>query len=81
MLGIIPLRSYKHAEFLHHEVPGMRIPERFREMMHGAEKNAAKLGVKLAQDFIKEAKSTVAGIYIMPPFRKYSVVDELLSVL
>jgi len=81
MLGIIPLRSYKHAEFLHHEVPGMRIPERFREMMHSAEKNAAKLGVKLAQDFIKEAKSSVAGIYIMPPFRKYSVVDELLSVL
>ncbi|MBI5214373.1 MAG: bifunctional homocysteine S-methyltransferase/methylenetetrahydrofolate reductase [Ignavibacteriae bacterium] len=81
MLGIIPLRSYKHAEFLHHEVPGMRIPERFREMMQHAEKNAAKLGVKLSQDFIKEAKSAVAGIYIMPPFRKYSVVDELLSVL
>ena len=81
MLGIIPLRSYKHAEFLHHEVPGMRIPDKYRTMMHGAGKDAAKLGIKLSQDFLKEAKSCVAGVYMMPPFQKYHVVDELLSVL
>ena len=81
MLGIIPLRSHKHAEFLHHEVPGMRIPEKIRDKMQNAGKDASKLGVKLAQDFIKEAKPTVAGIYMMPPFQKYHVVDELLSVI
>ncbi len=81
MLGIIPLRSHKHSEFLHHEVPGMRIPDKFREKMHGAGKEASKLGIKMAQEFIKEAKSSVAGIYMMPPFQKYHVVDELLSVI
>ncbi len=81
MLGIIPLRSYKHADFLHNEVPGMRIPEKFREKMRNADKDAAKVGVKLSMDFIKEAKSSVAGMYLMPPFQKYHVVDELLSVV
>jgi methionine synthase / methylenetetrahydrofolate reductase(NADPH) len=81
MLGIIPLRSYKHADFLHNEVPGMRIPERYRELMHRAGKDGAKKGVKLSQDFLREAKSCVAGVYLMPPFRKYHVVTELLGVL
>ena len=81
MLGIIPLRSYKHADFLHNEVPGMRIPEKFRDMMRSAGPEAARVGVKLSMDFIKEAKSAVAGIYMMPPFQKYHVIDDLLSVL
>ncbi len=81
MLGVIPLRSYKHADFLHNEVPGMRIPDRFRELMRAAGANAPKVGTKLAIDFVKEAKSCVAGIYMMPPFQKYQVVDELLGVV
>ncbi len=81
MLGIIPLRSYKHADFLHNEVPGMRIPEKFRDMMRNAGPDAPRVGVKLSMDFIKEAKSAVAGVYMMPPFQKYHVIDDLLSVI
>jgi homocysteine S-methyltransferase len=81
MLGIIPLRSYKHADFLHNEVPGMRIPEKFRDRMRSAGKDAPLVGIQLSKDFIKEAKSAVAGMYMMPPFQKYYVIDELLSVL
>ncbi|TAK52972.1 MAG: bifunctional homocysteine S-methyltransferase/methylenetetrahydrofolate reductase, partial [Bacteroidetes bacterium] len=81
MLGVIPLRSYKHSEFLHHEVPGMRIPDNIRETMRTAGNNASKVGIRLSQEFMKEAKSFVAGIYMMPPFQKYHVVDELLSVI
>ncbi|OLD61782.1 MAG: hypothetical protein AUI33_14205 [Ignavibacteria bacterium 13_1_40CM_2_61_4] len=81
MLGIIPLRSFKHADFLHNEVPGMRIPDKLRETMRSAGSDAAKVGVRLSMDFIKEGKSTVAGLYMMPPFQKYHIVDDLLSVL
>ncbi|TLY31649.1 MAG: bifunctional homocysteine S-methyltransferase/methylenetetrahydrofolate reductase [Ignavibacteria bacterium] len=81
MLGIIPLRSFKHADFLHNEVPGMRIPDKLRETMRSAGSEAAKVGVRLSMDFIKEAKSCVAGLYMMPPFQKYHIVDDLLSVL
>jgi methionine synthase I (cobalamin-dependent)/5,10-methylenetetrahydrofolate reductase len=81
MLGVIPLRSYKHADFLHNEVPGMRIPEKLREMIRSAGADAAKVGVKLSMELIKEAKPCVAGVYMMPPFQKYHVIDELLSVI
>lgn len=81
MLGIIPLSSYKHADFLHNEVPGIRIPEKVREQMRLARGDAAKIGVKLSMEFLKEAKNCVAGVYMMPPFRRYQIVDELLSVL
>ncbi|MCI0526342.1 MAG: bifunctional homocysteine S-methyltransferase/methylenetetrahydrofolate reductase, partial [Nitrospira sp.] len=33
LVGILPLRSYKNAEFLHNEVPGMQIPNAIRERM------------------------------------------------
>ncbi|HLF14568.1 MAG TPA: bifunctional homocysteine S-methyltransferase/methylenetetrahydrofolate reductase [Bacteroidota bacterium] len=81
MLGIIPLRSYKHADFLHNEVPGMRIPEKIRETIRGAGDSAAKVGIRISMDFIKEAKDAVSGLYLMPPFQKYHIIDDLLSVL
>jgi methionine synthase / methylenetetrahydrofolate reductase(NADPH) len=81
MIGVIPLRSFKHADFLHNEIPGMRIPERIREQLRSAGKEAGKVGIELSKDFLKEAKSMVAGVYLMPPFRKYYVIDEVLSVL
>ena len=33
LVGVLPLVSYKNAEFLHNEVPGMQIPEEIRERM------------------------------------------------
>jgi homocysteine S-methyltransferase len=81
MLGIIPLRSFKHADFLHNEIPGMRIPESIREQLRAAGKDAGRVGVQLSKEFLADAKSMVAGVYLMPPFKKYHVVDEVLSAL
>jgi methionine synthase / methylenetetrahydrofolate reductase(NADPH) len=81
MVGIIPLRSYRHADFLHNEVPGMRIPEKIRETIRSAGDSAAKAGVRISMDFIREAKGAVSGLYLMPPFQKYHIIDDLLSVL
>lgn len=81
MLGILPLRSYKHAEFLHNEVPGINIPERIREKMRNAGEKAATVGVELATEFLREAKSMVQGVYLLPPFKQYSIVPEILSAL
>jgi homocysteine S-methyltransferase len=81
MLGIIPLRSYRHADFLHNEVPGMRIPEKIRDAMRSAGDTGAKTGVRFSMDLIREAKGAVSGIYMMPPFQKYHIIDDLLGVL
>jgi methionine synthase / methylenetetrahydrofolate reductase(NADPH) len=81
MLGILPLRSYRHADFLHNEVPGIVIPENIRENLRAAGKEAAKVSVQLSKEFLKKAKKLVQGVYIMPPFGKYDVVSELLEVV
>lgn len=81
MLGLLPLRSFKHADFLHNEVPGIVIPEKIREEMRNAGEKAASVGIRLTKEFLREAKSLVQGAYMMPPFQKYQIVDELLEVI
>jgi homocysteine S-methyltransferase len=81
MVGILPLRGTKHAEFLHNEVPGMAIPDAIREMMRRAGDHGPSTGIEIARSFLKEARHLVAGVYMMPPFQKYHVVDELLEVI
>jgi 5,10-methylenetetrahydrofolate reductase len=79
MLGLLPLRSYKHAEFLHNEIPGMVIPDWIREKFRKAGDKAGPLGVEIAINFLKEAKSSVAGVYMMPPFKKYEMIPRILE--
>lgn len=79
MVGIMPLRSYRHAEFLHNEIPGINIPDPVRERFRSAGKNGAVLGVKLAADFLRETKHMVAGAYMLPPFKKYQMAVEIMD--
>jgi homocysteine S-methyltransferase len=81
MLGLLPLRGYRHAEFLHNEIPGMTIPEGIRESLRSAGDKASGVGVKLTQDFLREARHLVAGVYLMPPFKRYDVVPQVLEVV
>jgi methionine synthase / methylenetetrahydrofolate reductase(NADPH) len=81
MLGILPLRSYRHAEFLHHEIPGMAIPDTILESLRSAGSKASSIGVQLTRDFLRNAKHLVAGAYMMPPFRKYEVISQILEAI
>ncbi len=80
LVGILPLSSYKNAEFLHNEVPGMQIPEEIRERMRrvDSKEGARAEGVKIAQEALALARPMVEGVYIMPPFGR---VDAALQVL
>jgi len=81
MLGILPLRGTKHAEFLHNEVPGMTIPDGIRDQMRRAGDHGPAVGIEISRTFLKEARHLVAGAYMMPPFQKYHIIDELLEVI
>jgi homocysteine S-methyltransferase len=81
LVGVIPLRSTAHAEFLHHEVPGMKIPEAIQRRMRAADK-AASEGVGIAVEFLErlaELGPRIAGVYLMPPFKKYEMAIEILE--
>ena len=79
VLGILPLRGHRHAEFLHHEIPGINIPARIREKMFRAGKEAADVGIDISAEFLREVKSAVQGAYLLPPFKKYDVAVRVLE--
>lgn len=79
MVCIMPLRSYRHAEFLHNEIPGIHIPDSVREKFRTAGKDSAALGVQIAADFLREAKQMVAGAYMLPPFKQYQIAIEIMD--
>jgi homocysteine S-methyltransferase len=81
LLGVLPLMSSKHAEFLHNEVPGITLTDDARRRMKDAGERGIEEGIKLAQELLIEAKDYVAGTYLMPSFGRYEVCGELVQVL
>lgn len=79
LAGILPLVSLKHANFLHHEVPGVSIPAETRQRMEKAGEDAPRAGVELAVDLIQKIKPWAQGIYIMPQFNRYDLVAEIIE--
>ena len=83
LIGVLPLVSYKNAEFLHNEVPGMQIPleirERMRKMPGGDA--ARREGVKIARDMLFAVRDRVQGAYLMPPLGRYELALEVLDGL
>ena len=82
MLGVIPLRTIRHAEFLHYEVPGMNIPLWVRDLISEAGDNTDKatgIGIEIAVDFITRVIDQIDGVYLMPPFKKYDIAVRILS--
>jgi homocysteine S-methyltransferase len=83
LVGVLPLVSYKNAEFLHNEVPGMQIPETIRERMRkipGGEA-ARREGVTIARDMLFAVRDRVQGAYLMPPLGRYELALEVLDGL
>jgi len=83
MLGVLPLASYKNAEFLHNEVPGMSVPEPIRERMRKAGTGAAAQaeGIAIARETVDAFKDRVYGFYVMPPFNRHDAAVKVLEGL
>jgi len=81
LVGLLPLASYRNAEFLHNEVPGMQVPEAVRERMRlaGTGAQARKEGVAIAREMLAAVRSRVAGAYIMPPLERYELALEVVD--
>ena len=83
LVGLLPLASYRNAEFLHNEVPGMQVPESVRDRMKkaGTGADARKEGVAIAREMLQAVRGRVAGAYIMPPFERYELALEVIDGL
>ena len=81
LVGILPLASYRNAEFLHNEVPGMSVPDSIRERMRkaGNGDDARNEGVAIAREMLFAVRERVAGAYVMPPFGKYELALRVID--
>jgi 5,10-methylenetetrahydrofolate reductase len=81
LAGYYPLYSYRNAEFLHSEVPGMTIPGQVMARMKeaGSGPGAQDTGVQIAREALEAIYDRVQGAYIMPPFDKWELAVRVLE--
>jgi methionine synthase I (cobalamin-dependent)/5,10-methylenetetrahydrofolate reductase len=78
LLGVLPLVSTRHAEFLHNEVPGITIPSAARDRMRAAGAAGTEAGIEMADALLRAVESEAAGTYLMPSFGRYEQAAELV---
>jgi 5,10-methylenetetrahydrofolate reductase len=80
LLGVLPLRSVRHARFLHNEVPGIIIPDEIMQRMESAADTGAE-GIAISKELLVAVRGRIGGAYFMPPFERYHVVAQTLEGL
>ena len=78
LIGVWPLNSYKQALRLNNEVPGIVIPEPLLKSMEAAGAAARDRGFEVAREMLAWARTELAGAYLIPPFKRY---EEILDIL
>ena len=79
ILGIMPLYSHRHAEFIHHELAGVTLPDAVRERMRLAGENGLAEGMSIARELLDQVRDKVAGVCLMPSFGRFDVAAELAA--
>ncbi|MBI1760752.1 MAG: bifunctional homocysteine S-methyltransferase/methylenetetrahydrofolate reductase [Acidobacteria bacterium] len=81
--GIWPLVSFRNAEFLNNEVPGVTVPDNILERMRNCEDGAAALkeGIKIAQEMLAEVRPYVQGVQVSAPFGRVPFALEVFEAL
>ena len=83
-IGVMPLTSIRSAEFLHNEVPGIKLSEDALERMRacGEDKDRATAeGIQIAKELIDTAAELIHGIYLITPFVRYDMTVELIHYI
>jgi homocysteine S-methyltransferase len=78
-LGLLPLMSFRHASFMHNEVPGIDVPKQHLQLMEEAGDNGADAGVDICRDLLARAKELVNGVYLMPSFGRYETCLRVID--
>jgi len=83
--GIWPLVSFRNAEFLHNEVPGVRVTPEIMERMRLASNISKEAGrdegLKIARESLLEVRDLIQGVQVSAPFGNVKYALEVFSVL
>jgi homocysteine S-methyltransferase len=83
--GIWPLVSFRNAEFLHNEVPGVNVTPEILERMRAAsdqgKEEAREEGIKIARESLLEVRDIIAGVQVSAPFGYVKYALQVFDVL
>ena len=83
-IGIMPLTSFRSAEFLHHEVPGIKLSDEVLERMKqvsGNKEEETRVGLAIAKELLDTATKYFNGIYLITPFMRYEMTLQLMQYI
>lgn len=83
-IGIMPLTSSQNAEFLHNEVPGIKLTDEVRNRMAAASKSreqSTQEGLKIAEELVDVALELFHGVYLVTPFTRYDMTVHLTNYI
>ncbi|MCP3981665.1 MAG: bifunctional homocysteine S-methyltransferase/methylenetetrahydrofolate reductase [bacterium] len=83
LAGIWPLASYRNAEFMNNEVPGVDVPQSVLDRMRRAEtKEAARrTGIEIAQEMLETLLPHIQGVQIAAPFGRYQTAIDVMQAI
>src|SRR3989475_5867063 len=83
--GIWPLVSFRNAEFLHNEVPGVHVTPEIMERMRAASaisKEAGRdEGLKIGRESLQEVRDLIQGVQVSAPFGNVKYALEAFARL
>lgn len=83
-VGIMPLTSTQNAEFLHHEVPGIKLTDKVRKRMKASDGNREKAteeSIAICKELVDATMESFHGIYLITPFMRYDIIVELINYI
>jgi homocysteine S-methyltransferase len=83
--AIWPLVSYRNAEFLNNEVPGVEVPQRILERMRIASERGKEAGMAeglaIAREMVALIQHHVEGVQVSAPFGKVDFALDVFDAL
>jgi homocysteine S-methyltransferase len=83
--GIFPLVSIRNAEFMHNEVPGVRVTpeilERMRKASDISKEHAREEGLQIARESLTEVRDLINGVQVSAPFGNVKYALQVFDVL
>lgn len=79
--GVWPLTSWKNAEFMNNEIPGVSVPASIMERMRdaGGGEGASAEGVSIAREILERIRPRVQGAQVSAPFNRYRLALDVLG--
>jgi homocysteine S-methyltransferase len=83
--GIWPLISFRNAEFMHNEVPGVNVTpeilERMRIASDKGKEEAREEGIAIARESLQEVRDVIQGVQVSAPFGNVRYALQVFEVL